>query len=241
MSSSNGSSDGSSNGSSDGSSNGSSDGSSNGSSEIELLIEKDEKEEKICRYCQDVKDISVLLHPCKCKGSTKYIHRNCLNRWRNMNIQKNSTCELCKFVYIIRRENIADNHNKDLLPNIIALCETSKILLKYILIYAILIGFLMFLTFNGDIHNNENLSKKIALPAGLIYFIFSNCILAFIMNLFTTCNLYSLLPDNGNRIGKIIVVLIGMTIGFILTFFGVMYSIISTFFDTKRMYLMNNN
>eukprot|EP00802_Teleaulax_amphioxeia_P031570 Tamp_34887.p1 GENE.Tamp_34887~~Tamp_34887.p1 ORF type:complete len:125 (+),score=16.25 Tamp_34887:88-462(+) len=47
-----------------------------------------------CRICRGGADIgSPLLHPCKCAGSIRYVHQECLDEWLS---RTNSVrCELC--------------------------------------------------------------------------------------------------------------------------------------------------
>jgi hypothetical protein len=57
------------------------------------------QEEHICRICMDFdsKD-NPLITPCKCSGSVKYIHEECLKTWlvsQDVDIDKGE-CELCK-------------------------------------------------------------------------------------------------------------------------------------------------
>ncbi|ORX60420.1 hypothetical protein DM01DRAFT_1160001 [Hesseltinella vesiculosa] len=46
-----------------------------------------------------------LIRPCRCKGSMKYIHVKCLNRWRNMSPRAASyvACDVCGYHYNIYR------------------------------------------------------------------------------------------------------------------------------------------
>ncbi|KAG2483396.1 hypothetical protein HYH03_017748 [Edaphochlamys debaryana] len=60
-----------------------------------------------CRICLDsaVSSDNPLISPCRCTGSTGYVHRECLKRWREM---KHGTaahyrCEICHFTYQFRR------------------------------------------------------------------------------------------------------------------------------------------
>ena len=57
-----------------------------------------------CRICLDFEPIDDLIYPCRCRGSAKYIHRECLNAWRNQN-RNNSffQCNECKYEYRISR------------------------------------------------------------------------------------------------------------------------------------------
>lgn len=47
----------------------------------------------ICRICRDVSPISQLHSPCKCSGSIRYVHGECLEIW--LKHSSKSTCELC--------------------------------------------------------------------------------------------------------------------------------------------------
>lgn len=62
-----------------------------------------------CRYCLEGDVIENLVSPCKCSGTSKYIHPDCLNRWRNENIDNDfyNNCIECKSEYqyeYIKRE-----------------------------------------------------------------------------------------------------------------------------------------
>jgi hypothetical protein len=46
---------------------------------------------KACRICHDSDD--PLFYPCKCSGSIKYVHAECLKHWLHINRRKN--CEVC--------------------------------------------------------------------------------------------------------------------------------------------------
>jgi len=57
-------------------------------------------EEPTCRYCYDTASPSLeLFSPCECRGTQKYIHRECLNKW----LQESKTedkCEICQFIFV---------------------------------------------------------------------------------------------------------------------------------------------
>ena len=74
---------------------------------------KEKKNNKICRICyiEDNNINNPLIKPCKCSGTMKYIHINCLNQWIKTKIEikrinnnpllltfkiKKINCELCK-------------------------------------------------------------------------------------------------------------------------------------------------
>lgn len=57
-----------------------------------------------CRICRgDATEDNPLFHPCKCKGSIKYIHESCLMEWissKNVDISKPGTtanCDICHY------------------------------------------------------------------------------------------------------------------------------------------------
>jgi E3 ubiquitin-protein ligase DOA10 len=70
----------------------------------------------VCRFCFEKENSSklsalsiknVLISPCHCQGSVKYIHQNCLKTWIEKNnkassIVESAVCELCKFKYILQ-------------------------------------------------------------------------------------------------------------------------------------------
>lgn len=58
-------------------------------------------EERECRICMSSEDEDNLFTPCLCKGSSKYVHRECLNSWRMVDpTSKNFTqCSTCHYTY----------------------------------------------------------------------------------------------------------------------------------------------
>ena len=54
-----------------------------------------------CRICQSSGE-EVLISPCKCAGSTKWVHESCLVKW--FQVSQTSSCELCsRYVAIKKR------------------------------------------------------------------------------------------------------------------------------------------
>ncbi|AYV84554.1 MAG: putative E3 ubiquitin-protein ligase MARCH3-like [Hyperionvirus sp.] len=52
-----------------------------------------------CKICFEIDDTINLISPCHCRGSLKYVHLKCLNKWvdsRNKNFTK---CEICQHAY----------------------------------------------------------------------------------------------------------------------------------------------
>ncbi|KXS21420.1 hypothetical protein M427DRAFT_142474 [Gonapodya prolifera JEL478] len=56
-------------------------------------IHHDDDEEEFCRVCRAGTEDSPLYHPCKCSGSMRYVHQECLEEWLSHSGKKN--CEIC--------------------------------------------------------------------------------------------------------------------------------------------------
>ncbi len=55
-----------------------------------------------CRICFSSENDSSdeLISPCACNGTSKYIHRSCLNACRRMNINNYYRCDMCLVHYV---------------------------------------------------------------------------------------------------------------------------------------------
>ena len=62
-----------------------------------------EDEPRECRICfsGETSD-DELIAPCLCRGTQRYIHRSCLDRWRATSAEHFRQCSVCKFRYRIR-------------------------------------------------------------------------------------------------------------------------------------------
>jgi len=71
-------------------------------------MEIDEEEIYTCRIClEDENDINKLISPCRCSGSSKYVHLDCLQTWRRTSrggIGENK-CMECHTEYLIRKKH----------------------------------------------------------------------------------------------------------------------------------------
>ena len=71
-----------------------------------------------CRICLD--DGGLLISPCRCSGTSKYVHYDCLENWRQTteNEEARKKCMECNAAYLIRnkykKENIFIDRNKSL-------------------------------------------------------------------------------------------------------------------------------
>jgi len=65
-----------------------------------------------CRFCFDVDLRSSLLIPCSCAGTSRYVHRACLDSWRSTNVEAFASCPTCKFNYLIKSGSGLDKSYK---------------------------------------------------------------------------------------------------------------------------------
>lgn len=91
---------------------------------------------KLCRICFDSEeneDTGRLFSPCKCKGSMRYVHFQCLNQWRKVSQKRTSyvQCDFCKYRYAVKRTTLAN-------------IMTSKITITFLTL--IVFGILTFLS-----------------------------------------------------------------------------------------------
>ena len=67
-----------------------------------MSLELINTEMKTCRIClQDEFTDELLISPCRCSGTSKYVHKLCLDTWRNTNIEADSflKCMECNTYY----------------------------------------------------------------------------------------------------------------------------------------------
>ncbi|AYV84055.1 MAG: hypothetical protein Hyperionvirus16_30 [Hyperionvirus sp.] len=62
-----------------------------------------------CRICKEEGEPDKLISPCKCGGSMKYVHIDCIERWRSTSANGNSQCETCKTFYKFKYGRIKCN------------------------------------------------------------------------------------------------------------------------------------
>lgn len=56
--------------------------------------------EHTCRICRmEGTPLEPLYHPCKCRGSIKYIHQDCLMEWLKHSNQSSEKCDICNTSY----------------------------------------------------------------------------------------------------------------------------------------------
>ena len=59
-------------------------------------------EEPECRICfEEETNDNLFIWPCRCKGTSKFVHASCLEKWRNENIERDAfeMCMECRYRY----------------------------------------------------------------------------------------------------------------------------------------------
>ena len=59
-------------------------------------------DDRECRICfEEETENNILIWPCKCRGTSKYVHEKCLNQWRYENIDRPAfeLCMECRYKY----------------------------------------------------------------------------------------------------------------------------------------------
>lgn len=74
--------------------------------DVHLNYSNDIPANATCRICRgEATEDNLLFHPCKCKGSIKYLHEPCLNEWiaaRNLNVNNRKSiinCDICHYPF----------------------------------------------------------------------------------------------------------------------------------------------
>ena len=63
----------------------------------------DEVETLTCRICLESAERAEVIAPCSCRGTSKYVHRDCLNRWRQQQPNRALTqCTECRANFRLR-------------------------------------------------------------------------------------------------------------------------------------------
>jgi hypothetical protein len=87
-----------------------------------------------CRICFEIEsDDDPFIQPCACKGTSKYIHLTCLEKWRNQaeNQEARDRCMECRDDYIIAKEfplEIYPFHNTNIMSDDISKCFRNNLL-----------------------------------------------------------------------------------------------------------------
>lgn len=103
-----------------------------------------------CRICLETDEVGNLISPCNCRGSSQWVHTECLNEWRNfdVNSRSNRQCEICLFNYIISSAEKKETF-------IIKLCDYKHPFFEFLLsmFLTFIVGnLLMFIDANNNFH-----------------------------------------------------------------------------------------
>lgn len=108
-------------------------------------------EEKQCRICLEDDNPNDMINPCLCKGTQKYVHRECLNQWRSVNVNPKAFthCTVCNYEY---KTITIDSGNIKFLEKI------NKFLVKnfftFLFLNQVIIFFFSFFMLILDVNNN---------------------------------------------------------------------------------------
>ena len=140
-----------------------------------------------CRICLEIGDINDLISPCNCSGTSKWVHQQCLQRWRAYNINSDyyDKCEICLFNYIISKKGKLETYIFDIEKYRVSILE---IILS--LVFTYLIGNLLWLAdmetnyLSVDICGMRKIWKEFELEKDTWYnWVFYQGLAAFILNM----------------------------------------------------------
>ena len=64
--------------------------------------ESTDVESDVCRICHCSEEMEILISPCLCTGSVKFVHHSCLMNWLQRAVM--SKCELCLYPLAVKRK-----------------------------------------------------------------------------------------------------------------------------------------
>tara|TARA_B110000908_G_scaffold121547_1_gene142501 strand:+ start:441 stop:1277 length:837 start_codon:yes stop_codon:yes gene_type:complete len=152
---------------------------------MEIIDISNVKECRICFIDETVEPDKAFINPCACSGTSKWIHIECLNRWRNegSNPNSESKCSECLTEYNIIRNNFDQETliYKDSYIKNINICVGISSLLFSFIIYSLntfydgiiinIIGFGN--TPNGFIDGESYMSMFIYIDIGAFFILIS--------------------------------------------------------------------
>lgn len=123
---------------------------------------EDEEEEYTCRIClEDELPRSALIAPCSCAGSSKWVHRECLDRWRTTREDRAfSRCTECLTDYtLIPRPEFEEPEMKNRRRRKYFLLLIRDIGGMFLFTQAIIVG-VAFMVFAGDNHEKNLINQS---------------------------------------------------------------------------------
>lgn len=112
-----------------------------------------------CRICLDESPRSALIAPCLCSGSSKWIHRSCLDRWRTTREDKAfSKCTECLYKYQLVCLSGEDTARSNIIRQIRFCCYVIRDLLVALFMTQVVIMFFGLIAYSCDM-KDHNLEK----------------------------------------------------------------------------------
>eukprot|EP00835_Amoeboradix_gromovi_P002331 NODE_130_length_18488_cov_0.389961.p8 type:complete len:196 gc:universal NODE_130_length_18488_cov_0.389961:4787-4200(-) len=125
-----------------------------------------------CRICFDSEEQDSLISPCLCKGSSKWVHTECLNQWRAQSQRSFYTCPSCKYEYRIQRLKWAKYIQNPLTLTVV----TIIIIFIIILLLAYFLNYFLYVLGTGVVQNAWQISRQVVwwatLSLGMVAFLF---------------------------------------------------------------------
>lgn len=142
----------------------------------------DPVDEIACRICMEgTSESHPLIHPCKCSGSVKHIHEECLKTWISSHAEDidKSACEICKTPFVMEVKMIVKCSPREALDDgMTALLFTPLLVTVFVIL--IVITYLLIDTYLPDAEAGEDRNYTIALIVACL--VGSLVILALIAN-----------------------------------------------------------
>lgn len=123
-------------------------------------VDDDASSQAICRICLDGPQSEIeggeslgrLLSPCRCKGTMKYVHATCLDRWRSMSARTSSiiACDQCGAPYRFRKSRYVG----------IATSPTLLFALSFFLFLLLIWTVGLIATFWMDIYDTDSVKQE---------------------------------------------------------------------------------
>lgn len=104
-----------------------------------------------CRICLDDCERSEVIAPCKCKGSSRWVHRECLDRWRSTREDKAfSKCTECLSQYRFINPNEQNENSNSCSSNTLFMCLVGRDVAIILVIVSIIVAGLSSLVYELD-------------------------------------------------------------------------------------------
>lgn len=66
---------------------------------VKQFIENQRAKRLTCRICLELDHKLQMISPCACKGTSRYVHKSCLSKWRAIEGASRFRCEICHSHY----------------------------------------------------------------------------------------------------------------------------------------------